>query len=152
MESKLFKYLAFLSFLLFISSAVLANNPDAIIGLWKTGGGSGVVQIYKQGNTYNGKLVWIKEPNDPATGKPKTDVKNKDPKLSSRPIIGLVNLRDFKFIDTNSWKEGKIYDPKTGNDYSCKITMIDENTIEVRGYMGISIIGKTDTWKRQKSL
>lgn len=127
----------------------IADNADAIIGFWKTGDGKGIVQIYKQGDAYFGKIVWLQEPNDPKTGKPKLDTKNDDPIAKTKPILGLVNLRDFKFIKKDSWKEGKIYDPKTGNDYSSKITMIDMNTIEVRGYVGISLIGKTDTWKRQ---
>ena len=145
-------FFAFLLLLLGISKVSLANNPDAIIGLWKTGEGSALIQIYKQGDKYFGKIAMLKEPNDPKTGKPKLDMKNSDKQLQIRPLLGLINLRDFKFIKQNSWKEGNIYDPKTGNDYSCKITMIDNNTIEVRGYMGISIIGRTDTWKRQNTL
>ena len=50
----------------------------------------------------------------------------------------------------NEWEEGKIYDPKSGNDYSCEIKMTDANTLEVRGYVGISMFGRTDVWKRQK--
>ena len=145
-------FFAFLLLFLGVSKVSLANNPDAIIGYWKTGEGNGIIQIYKQGDKYYGKIVVLKEPNDPKTGKLKLDVKNDNKQLQTRPILGLVNLRDFKFIKQNLWKEGNIYDPKTGNDYSCKITMIDNNTIEVRGYMGISLLGRTDTWKRQNSL
>ena len=145
-------FFAFLLLFLSISKVSLANNPDAIIGLWKTGEGNGLIQIYKQGDKYFGKIAVMKEPNDPKTGKPKLDAKNDNKQLQSRPLLGLINLRDFKFVKQNSWKDGNIYDPKTGNDYSCKITMIDNNTIEVRGYMGISLIGRTDTWKRQNNL
>lgn len=130
--------------------ALINDNPDALVGFWRTGDGKGVVQIYKQGNMYFGKIIWLAEPNDPATGKPKTDVKNEDEKLRSRPIIGLVNLRDFVYKKKNHWDDGNIYDPKSGNDYSCKIEMIDDNTLEVRGYVGVSLFGRTDTWKRQK--
>ncbi len=136
----------------FTSSSIFAsdNNPDAILGFWKTGEGNAVVQIYKQEDRYFGKIVWLKEPNDPATGKPKVDVKNEDPKLKGRPVMGMINLRDFKFAKANLWEDGKIYDPKSGEDYSSKITFIDANTIEVRGYVGISMFGRTDTWKRQQ--
>ena len=141
-------------FQLFICSIAFAGkpNPEAIIGVWKPGSGNGLVQIYKQGDSYFGKIVWLKEPNDPATGKPRTDVKNNDDKLRNRPILGLINVRNLKFIKENSWKEGNVYDPNTGNDYSCKVTLIDENTLELRGFIGISIIGRTDTWKRQSKL
>jgi len=64
----------------------------------------------------------------------------------------LLNLRNFSFHKNNLWKDGKIYDPKSGDDYNCKITMKDPNTIEVRGYIGISILGRTDVWKRQSNL
>lgn len=126
------------------------DNPDAILGFWKTGEGNAIVQIYKQGEQYQGKIVWLKEPNDPNTGKPKLDQKNEDPKLKGRPIMGMINLRDFKYAKDKLWEEGKIYDPKSGEDYSCKITLVDNNTLEVRGYVGISLFGRTDTWKRQQ--
>jgi uncharacterized protein (DUF2147 family) len=134
------------------STPLTNNNPDAILGNWKTGEGTAVVQIYKQGNNYYGKIVWLKEPNNPSTGKPRVDVNNSDPAKRNSPLLGLVNLRNFSFNKNNSWKDGKIYDPKSGDDYSCKITMKDPNTIEVRGYIGISLLGRTDVWKRQSNL
>lgn len=132
------------------SSSAQANNADAIIGFWKTGDGKAIVEIFKQADKYSGKIVWLAEPNDPETNKPKVDKKNEDEKLRTRPILGMVNLRDFKFIKNKLWEEGKIYDPKSGEDYSCTIKLVNENTIEVRGYVGISLFGRTDTWKRQK--
>ncbi len=154
LQKSTFLLFCFTAQLFWGTTTVLGNtpNPDAIVGLWKPGSGNGLVQIYKQGNNYFGKIVWLKTPIDPTTGKPQTDVKNKEPKLRSRPILGLVNVKDLKFIKEYSWKEGSVYDPNSGNEYSCKITMIDENTIELRGFIGFSIIGRTDTWKRQKSL
>ena len=62
---------------------------------------------------------------------------------------GLENLRDFVFKGENKWAEGRIYDPKSGSDYSCEMKLIDENTLEVRGYIGVSLFGRTDVWKRQ---
>ncbi len=142
--------LTYLAFLLMGIGFAKANNADALVGFWKTGEGNAVVQIYKQGDAYFGKIVWLKEPIDPTTGKPKIDSKNEDPSLKGRPLLSMVNLRDFKFIKTNHWEDGKIYDPKSGEDYSCKLTMVDNNTLEVRGYVGISLFGRTDTWKRQQ--
>jgi len=134
------------------SKPINADNADAIIGNWKTGEGTAVVQIYKQGSSYFGKIVWLKEPNNPSTGKPRVDDKNSNPAKRNTPLLGLVNLRNFSFHKNNLWKDGKIYDPKSGDDYSCKITMTDPNTIEVRGYIGISLLGRTDIWKRQTTL
>jgi uncharacterized protein (DUF2147 family) len=55
----------------------------------------------------------------------------------------------FRFAEKNNWEEGNIYDPKNGNTYSCTIKMTSSNTIEVRGFIGVSLIGRTDTWTRQ---
>ncbi|MFN4147062.1 MAG: DUF2147 domain-containing protein [Runella sp.] len=126
----------------------LANNPDAILGVWKNGEGTGLVQIYKKGDLYYGKIVWLKVPNNP-DGTPRTDVNNPDEKLRSQPLKGLENLRNFKFVGNNKWENGNIYDPKVGKDYSCEMKLVDENTLEVRGYIGVSLFGRTDVWKRQ---
>lgn len=129
-------------------SHLFAQNSDAILGVWKNGEGTGMVQIYKNGEKYFGKLVWLKVPND-VQGKPRTDINNPDENLQSRSLKGLENLRDFVFKGENKWEEGKVYDPKNGNDYSCEMNLIEENTLEVRGFIGISLFGRTDVWKRQ---
>lgn len=150
---KLYTLLLSTIYLLPVFSTPLSNNnPDAILGNWKTGEGTAIVQIFKQGSSYFGKIVWLKEPNNPTTGKPRIDANNSDPSKRNTPLLGLVNLRNFSFHKNNQWKDGKIYDPKSGDDYSCKITMKDPNTIEVRGYMGISLLGRTDVWKRESKL
>ncbi len=140
----------FLSILFFslINSNLFAQSADAVVGVWKNGEGTGMVQIYKKGDKYFGKLVWLKVPNDP-DGKPRTDINNPEAKLHSRPLKGLENLRDFVYKGENKWEDGNIYDPKTGNDYSCEMKLVDENTLEVRGYIGVSLFGRTDVWKRQ---
>jgi uncharacterized protein (DUF2147 family) len=65
--------------------------------------------------------------------------------------MGLVNMWGFHFSKEGVWEGGKIYDPKKGSTYSCTIRMKDVNTLEVRGYIGISLIGRTDVWTRQAS-
>ena len=129
---------------------VPADNPDAIVGTWLTGSKKGHVQIYKEGNRYFGKIVWLKEPNDPKTGRPKVDASNPDAKKQSQPLLGLVNLRGFRYDGDNVWDDGKIYDPENGKEYSCKMTLRGNNTLDVRGYVGISLLGRTDTWQRVK--
>ncbi len=133
---------------LLLSCPIFAQNSDAILGVWKSGEGTGMVQIYKKGDQYFGKVVWLKVANDP-DGKPRTDINNPDEKLRTRPLKGLENLRAFVFKGENTWEEGRIYDPKTGNDYACEMKLVDENTLEVRGFIGVSLFGRTDVWKRQ---
>jgi uncharacterized protein (DUF2147 family) len=138
-------------FMLFISSAfsVSNNNPDAIVGVWKTGDGNAMVRIYKNGEKYQGKIVWLKEPIDPETGKPKLDKNHSEEASRTRPLIGLINIWGFTQTEKNVWEEGKIYDPKNGSTYSCIIKMTNSNTLEVRGYIGVSLIGRTDIWTKQ---
>lgn len=119
---------------------------DDILGEWYNGTKEAKVQIYKTGDKYSGKIVWLKEPN--RDGKPKLDDKNPDPSKRNNKIIGLVMLKNFTNVAPNKWENGKIYDPKNGKEYSCEITLKDPKTLDVRGYIGISLIGRTDKWTR----
>lgn len=137
----------------FVSTSVIGQDKsggDELLGIWLTGSKNGKVEIYKNGTTYQGKIIWLQEPNDPATGKPKTDVKHPDKNLHQRPLMGLVNLWGFKFKGDQTWENGHIYDPKNGKEYKCVITMKDKNTLDVRGYIGITLIGRTDVWTRTR--
>lgn len=126
-----------------------SNNPDAIVGVWKTGEGNAMVRIYKNKEHYQGKIVWLKEPNDPENGKPKVDKNHPDETVRNRPLLGLINVWGFTYTEKDVWENGSIYDPKNGSTYSCTIKMTDPNSIDVRGYIGISLIGRSDTWIRQ---
>ncbi len=129
-------------------SAQNINAPDAIAGTWKTGSGKGHIKIYKEGNRYFGQVVWLQEPLDPETGKARLDKNNPDKALKSRPILGLIILRGFEHAGKNVWENGKIYDPEKGKDYSCVLTLTDPERLEVRGYIGISLLGRTEVWTR----
>jgi uncharacterized protein (DUF2147 family) len=145
----MYKKISKIVFLLLLAfQMAFAGNPDDIIGVWKNGEGTGLIQIFKKGDKFYGKLVWLKEPTNP-DGTPKTDDKNPNEKLRKMPLKGLELLRGFKYSSESKWDGGDIYDPENGKDYSCKMKLTDPNTLEVRGYIGISLIGRTDVWKRQ---
>jgi uncharacterized protein (DUF2147 family) len=143
-------FLLLLGAVFLLSSIRPAADADDIIGTWLTGSKKGHVQIYKQGSKYYGKIVWLKEPGDPATGNAKVDSKNPEAGKRKQPLVGLVNLRDFTYSGNNVWENGKIYDPENGKEYSCKITQTSPTTLDVRGFVGISILGRTDAWTRVK--
>ena len=126
-------------------------GAEAIKGVWKNGEGTGQIEIYKTtSGHFAGKIIWLKEPIDEETGKPKLDKRNPDKSKRSAPTLGLVNMHGFKYdADDKEWN-GTIYDPKNGKEYSCRIEMKDGNTLKVRGYIGISLIGRTDTWTRMR--
>ena len=142
--------LSFIAFLLMSFTLQAQDDADKVVGVWLNGEGTGQIQIYKTtSGHYAGKIIWLKEPIDPDTGKPKLDKRNPDKSKRNEPTLGLINMHGFKYdADDKEWENGRIYDPKNGKDYACKMSMSDINTLKVRGYIGISLIGRTDTWTR----
>ncbi|HTN19956.1 MAG TPA: DUF2147 domain-containing protein [Pelobium sp.] len=134
--------------LFFATITAFAQSSDAIVGKWLNKDKDAHIQIYKTGGKFNGKLVWLKNPNN-EHGKAKTDIHNPDVNLRGRALLGLEILKGFSF-DSGEWEEGTIYDPKSGKTYSCKMTMSGNDKLNVRGYIGISLIGRTDVWTRVK--
>ena len=134
-------------FLIICINGVFAQGKDALVGKWLTTTGEAQIMIYPAGGKFSGRIVWLKKPND-STGQPETDDNNPDPKLARRPIIGLEMLKGFTYTADGVWEGGTIYDPKTGRTYSCKISMVERDKINVRGFVGISMLGRTETWSR----
>lgn len=149
---ELMKYFLSLAMLLFFFSDLRAQNADAVVGKWTNGEGTGIIEIYKTiSGHYAGKIIWLSEPMDPETGKPKLDKRNPDKSQRNNPTLGLINMKGFKYDeDDKEWTGGDIYDPKNGKEYSCKMELKDIDHLKVRGYIGISLIGRTDTWSRSK--
>lgn len=130
-----------------ITGPLLAqNDADRILGKWFNEEKDGQVEIYKQGDKYFGKLVWLKTPNN-EDGTPKLDKENPDDKLKKRPLKDLLLLTDFVY-DDNEWEDGEIYDPKSGNTYSCYMEFDSEDVLKIKGYIGVKWIGKTTYWTR----
>ncbi|MGN5956502.1 DUF2147 domain-containing protein [Sphingobacterium lactis] len=126
---------------LFIAVAVFAQ-ADPILGKWENPSGEGRIEIYKKGDKFFGKLYWIKDSG-------KKDAKNPDPAQRNRNIQGLEILSNFK-KESKTYVDGTIYDPKSGKTYSCKMTLKGNDQLDIRGYIGISLLGRSETWKRIK--
>ena len=63
----------------------------------------------------------------------------------------ILNLfSGFEYAGDGRWKGGTIYDPNSGKTYRCVVTLVDANTLEVRGYVGVPLLGRTETWTRRK--
>lgn len=145
-----YKSLFFLLISITISSAVFSQSKsDAVVGVWETGNGKARVKIDKEGQKYVGRIVWLREPNDPVTGTPKVDKNNDEEALRVRPLKGLRILQDFVYDESDEeWEDGTIYDAENGKTYKCVMTMKDANALNIRGYIGIPTFGRTDVWKR----
>jgi uncharacterized protein (DUF2147 family) len=125
-----------------------AEGGDRLKGIWETSSGKARVKIEKIGTKYYGKIVWLKIPIDPETKKPKTDKNNPDESMRSKPLRGYRMLKDFVYKGKNTWEDGTIYDPENGSTYNCVITMKGDKVLNIRGYIGVKALGRTDTWKR----
>ena len=129
-----------------------AADADRVIGVWLTEGGKAQVRIERVGDRYQGAIIWLKEPLYPAdddqgmAGKPKVDRENQDDAQRSQPIIGLRIVAGFRF-DGEEWRDGTIYDPENGKTYKCRM-WFDGATLRVRGYIGFSLLGRSQDWTR----
>jgi uncharacterized protein (DUF2147 family) len=126
--------------ILSLSSNIYAQSSNSILGIWVTEKRDGKVEIYKQNDKLFGKIVWGKIEGV-------KDDKNPNPKLRDKPLIGLVILKNFINDGANKWTDGKIYDPENGKTYSCNMKLIG-GKLEIRGYVGISMFGRTSVWTR----
>jgi uncharacterized protein (DUF2147 family) len=125
-------------------------KADDVLGIWLNEDGDAHVEMFKRDGKIYGKLVWLKFPIDDETKKPKLDKKNPDNKLKSRPVMGLEILTGFTFDGSSEWSGGQIYDPKSGKTYSCYMAFDENKKLKIRGYIGISLIGRTTYWTRIK--
>ena len=139
--------LLYLFLLICVSQNIFGQNADAVLGTWLNQEKEAKIEIYKTGNNYFGKIIWLKNPTD-EKGQPKSDTHNPNDKLKSRKILGMQMMQNFDYANKNLWENGKIYDPKNGKTYSCKMTLADKNKLEVRGFIGFSLLGRTTTWTR----
>jgi len=138
--------------LMLASPARAATGADSILGLWNTPDRDARFEIYRCGVEYCGKISWLEEPNYPPTksglaGRPKVDLKNPDPALRGRTLLGIPLIQGLRFEGGNSWR-GTIYSPEDGNTYKVKLTIAGDRLM-VRGYLGIVLLGRTQTWTRE---
>jgi len=120
-------------------------NAQDVVGRWKsiddeTGKAKSIIEIYKKGDKYFGKIVKLLNEPDGICRTCETKYKNKN-------IEGLVILTDLE-KDDDEYNDGEIMDPKNGKTYSCYIKLESPNKLKVRGYLGFSLLGRTQYWYR----
>ncbi|MBC8051913.1 MAG: DUF2147 domain-containing protein [Sphingobacteriaceae bacterium] len=124
------------------------HSADKIVGVWLTSGGKAKVQIYKENSRYFGKLISGDDLYEKDGRTLKKDTENPDASMRVNTVKNLVLLKNFQFKD-EAWTGGTIYDPKNGSTYSCKMRL-KGTKLEIRGYIGISLFGRTEIWQRSK--
>jgi uncharacterized protein (DUF2147 family) len=131
-----------------ISPLTLANE-DLVNGRWLSGDGDGWIDVSIGANGISGRVAG--SPNDDPN-RSRFDSKNPDPALRDRGLLGIELFSGFVFDGDDKWKGGTIYDPNSGKTYRCIITVVDENTLKVRGYIGVALLGRTETWSRVQQI
>ena len=117
-------------------------------GNWLTENGRAKVAIVYCGGALCGNIVALKEPNDPATGKPKTDSNNPNAEKRGRPMIGVQIVIDMKPDTTAEKWKGQVYNAEDGKTYSGSITLMNATTLNLQGCALGGLICKTQTWTR----
>ena len=125
-----------------------STQTATIEGTWitqddETGRQKSEVLIYKENGKLYGEITKLLLPEDKGKKCINCKGKNKD-----QPIEGMVIIKDLKLED-DTWEDGTILDPKSGKVYDCYIGFQDSNTLKVRGFLGFSLLGRTQIWKRK---
>ena len=136
-----------------LSAVAQTAAADKIIGTYyvsdDTSDEDCKVQITKdKSGTYSGRIIWVKNPYF-KDGSPKRDIMNPDPAKRNTPGDQIPLVFHFRYdAKKNQWVDGEIYDPIHGKMYKCKMWFENDKTLRVRGYIGISALGRTMTWKK----
>lgn len=119
-----------------------------VVGKWKLEDGSAIVEVYQEGDVYNGKIVWLNKATT-SDGSPVLDTNNPDSSLRSRQVLGLNMLSGLK-KDGKEYSGGSIYDPGNGKTYNCSMK-VEGDILKVRGSLDKrGLLGRTMDWFRVK--
>src|SRR4051812_20231143 len=139
------------AFIVAIAAAVLtapaarAQRVGEPTGVWLTQAGDARVKVSKCGGGLCGVVVGLKDPIDPATGKPQVDDKNPNPALKKRPMIGLSLFNGMQPVGPSKWS-GQIYNADDGGTYASSISVAGPDALRVEGCVGALCGG--ETWTR----
>jgi len=134
-----------LSLPLLTAPLAASADADAVTGVWLTAAGDGYVQIFEEDGRYHGRTVGA----PPGEGDPDaTDEHNPDPAKRDRSLLGIRLLEGFEYDGDGVWEGGRAYDPNNGKTYDAKMWLEDPDTLKLRGYIGVSLFGRTETWTR----
>lgn len=132
--------------LLFVGSTTITmaqQKADDIIGTYMTPENKAMVEVSKKDNKYYGKFLWTKTEG-------KLDINNPIASEKTKPLKGMEFLKSFTFDNKSTWNNGTIYDPENGKTYSCKITADEKGNLSVRGFIGVSLLGRTSVFIKVK--
>jgi uncharacterized protein (DUF2147 family) len=130
---------------LLVPPAAHAQEIGEVSGTWLTQAGDAKVRVSRCGGGICGVVVWLRDPINPATGKPQVDDKNPNPALARRPMIGLPLFMGMRPSGPNRWS-GQIYNADDGNSYASTVSVAGPDALRVEGCVGMLCGG--ETWTR----
>jgi uncharacterized protein (DUF2147 family) len=128
-----------------VAAPAMAGDPT---GMWMTQGGKSRVRIANCGGALCGTIAWLNEPDDPETGRPKTDKRNADASRRNRPLIGVAIMLAMKPAGTPDKWAGQVYNAEDGKTYSGSMTLRNANALKLEGCALGGLICKGQTWTR----
>lgn len=130
-------YLRISFLLLYFPQLFMAQRSDDLIGYYMSPQANSIFKCFKNGDTYSAVPVWMRYPN-------RKDSLNPDKTKRNEKIVGSVVGWNFKYNGDNTWNSGYLYDSNSGKVYKSKITRDEKGNLCIRGYIGISLIGRTE--------
>ena len=146
--------MAIVSGMILLMAGAAWGGADDILGQWNNQDGKAKIEISHCDGHYCGTISWLREPEYPAddkkgmAGQTKVDRENPNPALRSRRLLGLQIMDGFTYSGGTTWDKGRIYDPESGKTYKSKMTLASPNRLEIRGFVGIPLFGRSTTWTR----
>jgi uncharacterized protein (DUF2147 family) len=128
-----------------VAGHAMAQSAAAPTATWLTQAGDARVKVTKCGGALCGTIVWLKNPIDPATGKPQVDDKNPNPALARRPVKGLTIFSDMRPSGQGRWS-GHIYNADDGKTYDSSLAWTGPDSLRVEGCVG-ALCGN-ENWTR----
>lgn len=143
--------LSFTAISLLVTLYVQGQNPNQQIeGIWWNEEKSSRVEVFEENGKIYGALVYLKDNKNPDGTTPKLDNNNPEEDFQSRKLVGLRILTDLEWDeDDNEWDDGEIYDPKSGNTYSCYAHLQKDGKLYLKGYvLGMPFLGRSTLWTK----
>lgn len=124
-----------ISFLIF--TGTYAQKKKDIVGYYQSADKTSIFKFYKSGDKYVGKLVWMKRPE-------RLDSMNPDPSKRTKKLLGSILVYGLTYDGKDSWTDGYVYDATKGKTFQCNFTRDANGNMEMRGYIGIPVLGKSE--------
>ncbi len=122
-------------------------DPSGVLGNWMAESEKIAIELYRCEEYLCGKIIWVIKPYR-NNGEFKRDKRNPDPALRQRGYCGIEVVRGLRGKNDRVWRHGTLYYVKKGTTFDLDIALKDDDRLELRAYLGIRLLGKSETWNR----